>query len=80
MLALGSFTEKYKDQNNIDVAIFGGVTGPFSTIGLPIALIISGLEFEFRLVPLSKEERWVVFHEKYPNLSRNDFSKKRGEK
>lgn len=70
--AMGSFTHNYPYQNNYGIAILMGIWGP---VGLFVCLV-EDHPFHFRLKALTSEERWEVFHEMNPELSRDYFERK----
>lgn len=67
---LGGFTEEFSAANHLVVAIFAAVIGPF---GLPWWFVFGSFK-NFRLKPLSREERYKEFDKLYgPLLTRKYF-------
>ena len=66
---LGDFTHKYPDSSHVYSSVVISMFGPFA---IP-AVCFLGDPSHFRLKPIPKEERYQIFHKKYPNLTREDF-------
>lgn len=71
-LTLGDFTDKFPDQNNVAPAVFMGIMGPFGLV--TSGLVGIGMGRHWLLVPKTKEERWLIFHQMYPSLTREYFN------
>lgn len=72
--SLGSMTESYGCSSHTKEAVFLGVTGPF---GLLPTLIDRPQRLLWK--PLTKEQRWTIYHAKYPRLLRCDFEETYGD-
>lgn len=72
-LLLGGFTHQFPYMPNMTEAVVGAIIGPFGT---PAALIVPGPPYHFLLKPKTVEERWQIFHEQLPSLSREYFDEK----
>jgi hypothetical protein len=69
-LFLGSFTHEFPDQLHTKAAItWSLIFGPF---GLPIVAVMGN--GHWRVKPLTPEERWQAFHERWPILDRKYFN------
>lgn len=66
---LGYFTYHWPENSHLDIAVFTAVFGPFATSGV----LISGNTKHWLLKPYTTEERWKIFQDKYPHLTRKDF-------
>ena len=65
---MGEFSSEWPYFNHINIASWMAAFGP---VGLGVAYL-SG-KGEFRLRPMSKEERWEAFHKAFPALDRSYF-------
>lgn len=79
-MTLGTFTEGFPDMSNIGVSIFFGafalLVGPLYTVVLIGSLAAVG-HINFKLKPLSREQRWEIFKKKYEFLGRDYFDSNR---
>lgn len=69
-LFLGGFTHQFPYMPNTSEAVTGLLVGPIAT---PAALLVPGPPYHFLLKPKTTEERWRIFHEQLPTLSREYF-------
>ncbi len=67
-LTLGDFTYEFPYHGNKGISAFMAAVGPF---GLAAALIHDS--HHWRVRPLSKKERWEIFHKSTPTLSYEYF-------
>ena len=65
-LSLGAFTKRFPDQPHYELLVFS-LGGPMSLIAFILFLwFVSDAPLAWRIRPSSREERWVVFQQKYP--------------
>lgn len=80
-LTLGSFTQNFPYMKHTGICItffiFGLVLGPICLIAL-ITICLMDQRVSFRLKPLSKEERWRIFHKQFNTLDREYFEQNHG--
>ena len=73
-LFIGGFTYRFPQYDHRAPAAVFAVLGPFATPGELVAiLIIDG--WHFRMKPLTKEQRWEAFQNRFPGLDRDYFEK-----
>jgi hypothetical protein len=69
---LGAFTHEFPDQYHTSFAVAFSIAGP---LGLFADGVLDGFR-HWRTVPLTMEERWKIFHDMYPMLSREYFDRR----
>jgi hypothetical protein len=78
-LTLGDFTTEFPAYKNWGIAAFIALTGPFGVFVSIIMNIIHHGQLNFRLKPLTKEERWDAFvKEGFGILGRDYFEREHG--
>lgn len=72
-LTLGGFTYHFPYMNNLRESLLFPIFGPFT-----IFAVVGVLGCHWRLRPISKEERWKIFHEEHYCLSETYFERNHG--
>jgi hypothetical protein len=72
-LTLGHFSHEFPYMQHTGIAGFGAMLGPF---GIPVSLLQCGPPYRFQLKPTSTEERWKIYHARFPSFSRDDFEER----
>lgn len=73
-MTLGQFTNDFPAQSNTAVAAVMAAGGPLAFPACAVGALAQSA-VNFRVRPLSYEQRWEAFHCKYPILTRQDFEK-----
>ena len=72
-VSLGCFTHRYPSSNHTGICALLTVLGPCGLIASSISSVVSSGHIYWRVVPMTKEERWGAFHKRWPSLSRQEF-------
>jgi hypothetical protein len=66
-LALGCLSDEFPYMNHLRAALLMAVLGP---VGLFAVSIVEIGNWRWRLKPISRSERWLIYRKEYPTLSR----------